>query len=61
VVQALRHVRLKPGGEDRRLRRSARIECEFWSADWTPWSTIQAVRRRWAALVFDIRPHYGGE
>ncbi|WP_158745246.1 hypothetical protein [Acidisphaera sp. L21] len=61
VVQALRHVRLKTGGDDRRLRRSARVEFEFWSPDWTPWSAIQAVRRRWPALVFDIRPDYGGE
>ena len=60
VVQALRHVRLKTGGEDRRLRRSARVEFEFWSADWTPWLAIQAVRRRWPALVFDIRPDYAG-
>jgi len=59
VVQALRHVRLKTGG-DRRLRRSARLEYEFWSADWTPWSAIQSVRRRWPALVFDVRPDYGG-
>jgi hypothetical protein len=61
VVQALRHVRQHKGGEDRRLRRSARLEYEFWSADWTPWVAIQAVRRRWPALVFDIRPDYGGE
>jgi hypothetical protein len=61
VVQALRHVRLKTGSEDRRLRRSARVEFEFWSADWTPWSATQVVRRRWPALVFDIRPDYGGE
>jgi hypothetical protein len=61
VVQALRHVRLKTGDKDRRLRRSGRLEYEFWSADWTPWVAIQAVRRRWAALVFDIRPDYGGE
>ena len=61
VVQALRHVRLKADGKDRRLRRSARAEFEFWSADWTPWSAIQAVRRRWPALIFDVPPDYGGE
>ena len=42
VVRALRHVRLKTGGEDRRLRRSARVAYEFWSADWTPWAAFQA-------------------
>jgi hypothetical protein len=60
VVQALRHVRLKTGREDRRLRRSARVEFEFWAADWTPWAAMQAVRQRWPTLVFDIRPDYGG-
>jgi hypothetical protein len=61
VVQPLRHVRLRAGKADRRLRRSARAEYEFWSADWTPWAAIRAVRRRWPSLVFDIRPDYGGE
>lgn len=36
VVQTLRHVRLRSERRDRRLRRSARLEYEFWSADWTP-------------------------
>ncbi|WP_284943625.1 hypothetical protein [Acidisoma cladoniae] len=61
VVQALRHVRLKTGSDDRRLRRSARLEVAFWAADWTPWAAMQAVRQRWPTLVFDIRPDYGGE
>jgi hypothetical protein len=61
VVQALRHVRLKTGREDRRLRRSARFEVEFSAADWTPWAAMQAIRQRWPTLVFDIRPDYGGE
>jgi len=61
VVQPLRNVRLKMGGQDRRLRRSARLDYEFWSADWTPWAAIQMARRRWTASVFDIRPDYGGE
>ena len=61
VVQPLRNVRLKKEGQDRRLRRSARLDYEFWSADWTPWAAIQMARRRWPASVFDIRPDYGGE
>lgn len=59
VVQALRHVRLRDGAPDRRLRRSARLHYEFWSADWTPWAAVQAARRRWPTVVFDVRPDYG--
>ncbi len=58
VVQALRHVRLRSENGDRRLRRSARLEYEFWSADWTPWQGMRTLRRRWSSLVFDIRPDY---
>ena len=59
VVRALRHVRLRDGAPDRRLRRSARLHYEFWSADWTPWAAIEGLRQRWPAVVFDVRPDYG--
>lgn len=59
TVRALRHVRLRDDAPDRRLRRSARLRLEFWSADWTPWAAFQALRKRWPAAVFDIRPDYG--
>lgn len=59
VVRALRHVRLRDGTPDRRLRRSARLQYEFWSADWTPWAAIPALRQRWPAVLFDLRPDYG--
>jgi hypothetical protein len=61
VVRPLRHVRLRVANADRRLRRSGRLEYEFWSADWTPWAAIRALRRGFSTLVLDIRPDYGGE
>jgi len=59
VVQALRQVRLRPDPPDRRLRHSARLRYEFWSADWTPWAALVATRKAWPSLVFDVRPDYG--
>lgn len=59
VIRVLRHVRLRTDLADRRLRRSARVRYEFWSADWTPWAAMMALRKRWPSLVFDIRPDYG--
>ena len=47
------------GNEDRRLRRTARVTYDFWSADWTPWQAIRRLRHDWPSLVFDIRPDYG--
>ncbi len=54
----LRHVRILDRNADRRLRRTARLVLEFWSADWTPWQAITRLRRDWSDLIFDIRPHY---
>lgn len=31
----------------------------FWSADWTPWRVIAALRARWPALGIAVRPLYG--
>ncbi len=61
VVQALRHVRLRGERHDCRLRGSARLDYEFWSADWTPWAALSALRRRWPALALDIRLDYGSD
>jgi hypothetical protein len=59
VTQSLRQVRLLTTPEDdRRHRRSARIAYEFWSADWTPWPALAALRTAWPSLVFDCRPDY---
>lgn len=58
TVQALHRVRLLAAA-DGRARRAARLQYEFWSADWTPWPALATVRRRWPKLVFAIRPDYG--
>lgn len=58
VVRALRQVRRLPGREDRRRRRSAQLDYEFWSADWTPWAALARLRADWPALLFDCRPDY---
>jgi hypothetical protein len=54
----LRHVQLltdKPGGAK---RKTVRRKLEFFSADWTPWATLAAIREAWPALGFDVRPDY---
>jgi hypothetical protein len=58
VIQPLRQVQSQRGKEDGRLRRSARLDYVFWSADWTPWAAFRALRRAWPRLVFDVQPQY---
>ena len=58
TTRPLRQVRVLAAA-DRRLRRSARVVYRFFSADWTPWQAIRALRARWPRLAFDIRPDYG--
>lgn len=58
TTEPLRHVRVVAAHADRRLRRSARMVIEFWSADWTPWQAILRLRRDWPALILHITPHY---
>ena len=58
TTQPLRQVRIVDDQADRRLRRAARTQFEFRSADWTPWQAISRLRRDWPMLIFDIRPHY---
>jgi hypothetical protein len=55
---ALRAVRIREEGADRRLRRKAEIVYEFRSADWTPWQAILRLRRDWPKLVFTVQPRY---
>ena len=38
---------------------TAAVRLSYWSADWTPWRALAAVRARWPALRFDVRPTYG--
>jgi len=32
----------------------------FWSADWTPWAALAAIRAMWPDLGFAVVVHYGG-
>ncbi|MDO9707665.1 hypothetical protein [Paracraurococcus lichenis] len=32
----------------------------FWSADWTPWRAILALRARWPGLSIEVTPFYDG-
>ena len=59
TARALRHVRLRTDQADRRQRRSARLEVQFWAADWTPWPIFAVLCERYPALKFDVRPDYG--
>lgn len=38
----------------------ARCRYRFWSADWTPWPALRAIRTGWPDLCFVIDVHYGG-
>jgi hypothetical protein len=58
VIQPLRQVQSQRGKADGRLRRSARLDYVFWSADWTPWAAFRALRGAWPRLVFDVQPQY---
>ena len=58
TTRALRHVVLHTDKADRRLRRSAQLRYEFFSADWTPWPVFSTVRARWPRVVFEVRPDY---
>jgi hypothetical protein len=58
TTRALRQVRLRTDQADRRQRRAARLEVEFWAADWTPWPVFAVLRDRYPALKFDVRPDY---
>jgi hypothetical protein len=60
VLQALRNVALVPAGCKKLRGKKEQITLEFWSADWTPWPTIAAIRKRFASLIFTVTPDYGG-
>jgi hypothetical protein len=59
VLQALRQVAWVPTGCKKLRGRREQVTIEFWSADWTPWPAIAAIRRRFAALTFKVMPDYG--
>jgi hypothetical protein len=58
VIQPLRRVQRLTGQADGRLRRSARLDYGFWSADWTPWAAFRSLRAAWPRLAFDVQPQY---
>jgi hypothetical protein len=66
TTQPLRHVAEDVVASQEVRRRSVlaagqdAIHLTFWSADWTPWRTFDAVAKRWPGLRFDVRPTYGG-
>jgi hypothetical protein len=58
VIEPLRQVQCLTKRADGRLRRSARLDYVFWSADWTPWAAFRALRQAWPRLAFAIQPQY---
>jgi hypothetical protein len=59
VLQALRHVRPVPSSSRKLRGKKERMAIEFWSADWTPWPAIAAIRERFPGLTFAVTPDYG--
>ena len=60
ATAALRHVAVEPAPALRTPlpAGAATVHLSFWSADWTPWRALAAVRERWPTLRFDVRPTY---
>jgi len=58
TTRPLRHVQRFPEKPVTGKRKTARLQLEFWSADWTPWAAFAAIRTAWPSLGFDIRPDY---
>ena len=58
TTRALRHVRRIPSPADRRNRQTSQWRVEFWSADWSPWPALVALRRAWPRLTLSLQPQY---
>jgi hypothetical protein len=58
TMRPLRHVQRLEDKHVTAKRKTARLRLEFWSADWTPWAALAAIRKAWPALGFDVRPDY---
>ena len=60
TTQALRHVveLPVPGRNQPRRHDPGLVWLGFWSADWTPWRAILALRARWPELRISVRPIY---
>jgi hypothetical protein len=63
TTDALRGVVTLPVPSPRQPRRAEAglFWVGFWSADWTPWPAILALRARWPALRIEVRPLYGDD
>ena len=60
VVMALRKIRLIAAGCKKLRGKKEQVTIEFWSADWTPWPAVVAVRERFPGLIFSVAPDYEG-
>ena len=59
TTQALRHVSEQGVREQERGKPSeSGFRVSFWSADWSPWQALLALRARWPALRFELQPIY---
>jgi hypothetical protein len=47
-----------PGRGQPRRRDPGLYWVGFWSADWTPWRAVAALRARWPGLTLEVRPLY---
>jgi len=56
--RALRRVKLLADKPRTAKRKTVRRKIEFWSADWTPWAALAAIREAWPVIGFDVRPDY---
>ena len=60
VVMALRKIRLVAAGCKKLRGKNEQLSIEFWSADWTPWPAVTALRQRFPGLIFSVTPDYEG-
>ncbi len=58
TTKPLRHVQLLADKPGTAKRKTVRRKIEFWSADWTPWAALAAIREAWPVIGFDVRPDY---
>ncbi len=57
TTDALRRVALAPDRDETAPAETV-FRVSFWSADWTPWRALAAIRTRFPGLRFDVQPQY---